>query len=179
MQAERDRLVREVAVLEQTRDDARRQLASASADSVNASAELRAVRADLRFRLDRLVRAEQDLQAATARAKEIETQLAPLRGLEQTLQQQQQQRDAATQRLQALQAEVAAAEAAAQKGEAELQPRLLAAKARLEAVQKAGKTLAAAEAALAEVVATMAPPAPAPAAAPAATPAQAPPPKKE
>lgn len=158
LQDERDRLVRQVAVLQQTHADATRQLGAADAQAIETAAELRAVRADLQFRLQQLVQAEQDLAAAEARAKQIEAQLVPLRALEATLTQLEAQRAAAQQKLVALQQEVAAAEAAAQQGEAELSPRLQAAKARLAAVQKASTALATAEAALAEALASLAPP---------------------
>ncbi|MBZ0150931.1 MAG: hypothetical protein K8J09_05310 [Planctomycetes bacterium] len=87
--------MRQVLVLQQTHADATRQLAAADAQAIDSAAELRAVRADLQFRLQQLVQAEQDLAAAEARAKQIEAQLVPLRALEATLQQQEAQRAAA------------------------------------------------------------------------------------
>lgn len=154
----RERQQREIDLLRQTEADAEARIPAVNVRVTESAYELRAVMADLDHRLDRLRRAEGDLQAAQQRGQEIERQLAPLRALEQQLAELEQARTAATARAEVLGKEVAAAEQLLAQQQATLGPRLDKLKAQLAAVQSASQAIAQAEAAVSAAQAALAPP---------------------
>lgn len=158
VRAERNLLEQERDVLARSNQELAAALLTARADEVRNSAELRAALTALRFEVERLQRAEQDLAAAKVRGEQVERELAGLRALEATLRDRDRLLAEAGAKVTALQAEVAATTAAATAQEAELTPRLRAAAAKLAGLQKLGVTLAGAEAAIAEALAALAPP---------------------
>ncbi|MFM1874237.1 MAG: hypothetical protein RL398_3659 [Planctomycetota bacterium] len=159
-----ERAQRELQILRQLGDDARSSIADAKARSVAASAELRAVLAQLERELGVLRAGEQDLAAAKQRAAEIEQQLVPLRQMEGQLAGVAEKQQALAAQLAAAEADLQGREKALAERQAQLAPQIAGVQAQLDALAKVDEALKAAQAA----AAALAPPPPA--AAPAPTP---------
>lgn len=157
----RERQRRELDLLRQTTEDAQGQIHAANARAIASAAELRAVLADLEFRIGQLRKAEQDLQVAQQRGAAIEQELAPLRALEQRLADLDTARKVATEHAAVLGKEVEAAEQALGAQQATLEPRLAKLREQLAAVAAASQAITQAEAAVAAAQAALAPPPPA------------------
>lgn len=151
---------RELARLEQEGASLAAQVLAAKALTVRRASELRAVVADLHHQLGVLQTAEQDLQEARARGAAIETELQPLRALELALREQERLRDEVSGRITGLAAEVERLTAEASRQETALRPRLDALQRQIAAAQAAEAALANAGKALAEALAVLSPPPP-------------------
>ena len=160
----------ELARLRQQGSETVRAISAAKAESVRRAAELRAVLAQLDHQVLRLRTAEQDLDKAQVRAAEIERQLEPLRALERSLQDHEQRRAEAAQRVAALQAEIDELTRSAEQEQAKLLPRLQALKQQLAAAREIEAAIAGAQEAVNKALGALAPPAAVPAAAPAEQP---------
>ena len=166
--AERERQQRELALLRQTSAGTMAAIADANAESVRSSSELRAVLAQLHHQISVQQGAEQDLDAAKARAAAIELELRPLRELEQTLRDRERLLAEATARVASLQAELEAATRAAEQKQAEVQPKLAALQRHLETMNQLEQAIAGAQASIGEATKLLSPPAAKAPAAPAA-----------
>ena len=167
LQSERQQLAADLQVLRQTAGQTEAEIAAATTQSVRAAARLRVVMAELQRELGLLQRAEADLAVARLRAAAIETELKPLRELENTLREQESLRAVAAARLATLRPEVEALAAQVTALEAELLPKLAALQQKFASQQALAAALAAAEQAVGAAMAPLLPPA-APAAAPVA-----------
>lgn len=152
-----ERLKGELTIVRQQVAETSAQITAAKSESARLGSVLRATLAGLDHQVSVLRAAEQDLEAAKARAVAIEHELAPLRALEQTLRDQETLRTAAQQKVAALQAEVTAVEQASGAKVAELQPRLLALQQQLAAAQQVEKALADVQATVAAAAAVLVP----------------------
>jgi chromosome segregation ATPase len=134
-------------------------IAIAKEQCIERSAELHAVLTELDSEIGQLRTAERYLADARSRGEQIERELECLRSLEQTLRDQERLRAEATARVEALQAEVAAAQRDEAQAQQELEPRLQALQLRLSAARAVEQALQTAEQSVAESLQTLTPPA--------------------
>jgi chromosome segregation ATPase len=158
----RDRQIREQEILRYEVGERSAKIAETKAESVQLASQVRALHAGLLTQLGPLQAAEQDLEAAKARAVAIQKELEPLRALEHQLAERDQKLAELRARLVSLDAEVAAAEKAVAEKSAALAPHLQELQQKLAAAQVLEKALADAQAAIAAAAPVLIPPPPPP-----------------
>lgn len=147
-----DRVQRELGILRQLAEDARDSIDVAKTRSVQASAQLRAVLAELDLQLVRLKAAEEDLAASRQRAAAIAEELQPQRELQAELDRKQQRHRELSAQLAAIEPQLAAVERQLAERQAALQPKLDELEQQLAKLAKVEAAIAAAQAAAGALV---------------------------